>query len=357
MQLNFIFTLDYEIYGNGLGAVKDLVVDPTETLAALLRRFGAPFVNFVEVSEFLQLEWHGADAAVGELRDQLRRLREAGHEIALHLHPQWSNARYADGRWDLDYGEYNLCTLPQARIESIVDGALGWLREVLGDPGFVPCAFRAGNWLFQPTARLAEVLSERGVQIDSSVFKGGRIHAFGLDYRAACAHGQAWRFSTDVARIDPAGAMVEVPIHTELVPWWSMIRAKRLGLQRKVPGSGRTPAKAGRWRDLFRWRYPRKLDFCRMTFEEMRGVVDRVAGDRNWSPREPRFVVAIGHSKDLVDLDAIERLLVHLAEIGARVTTFERVLPQLWACTQSDSGAGEALGRPRTVQSQVAARA
>src|SRR5262249_42572650 len=137
---------------------------------------GVKFVNFVEALEFEQIERSQSDSASGDVRRQIRQLHDAGHEIALHLHPQWANARHRDGSWELDYAEYNLCTLPQERIRQIVDRAITWLRDVLGDSTFSPLSFRAGNWLFQPTKAAAEVLSSFGVKVDSSVFKGGLQH-------------------------------------------------------------------------------------------------------------------------------------------------------------------------------------
>src|SRR5205814_5201029 len=125
---------------------------------------GAKFVNFVEVAEFEQVERCRTDDFIGEVRGQINELHQQGHEIGLHLHPQWANARHRDGAWELDYSEYNLCTLPRPRIDEIVTQSIAWLRGVLSDPQFVPVSFRAGNWLFQPTGTAAQVLTERGIK-------------------------------------------------------------------------------------------------------------------------------------------------------------------------------------------------
>ena len=128
-------------------------------------------------------------------------------EIGLHLHlPQWCNAYYEQSQWRLDYDEYNLCVLPRPRIERIIQQSLDYLRGVLGEPGFTPVAFRAGNWLFQPTEAAASVLAEKGIRIDSSVFKGGLQHHHGLDYRPAAGNRNYWSFAADVNSIPIPGA-------------------------------------------------------------------------------------------------------------------------------------------------------
>ena len=111
--------------------------------------------------------------------------------------------------------------------------------------------------------------------------------------------------------------MIELPIYTEMVPFWRMLTGKRVGLQRKtqtaVPQAAARAAKApkgiGRYLDYMRFRYPLKFDFCRMTLAEMTGMMDKVIAADRKSPREFKPMVAIGHTKDLVDFDTVEAFL------------------------------------------------
>jgi hypothetical protein len=177
----------------------------------------------------------------------------------------------------------------------------------------------------QPTALIASVLQRHGVQVDSSVFKGGRIRDLGLDYRRTPSSERFWRFSTDVNRPEPKGALLEIPIHTELVPFWRMLGLKRLKLHHKVPNVGQGTPIPRRWRDFLRYRYPRKLDFCRMTFEEMRDAMARVLNSGQEGLEESNVVVAIGHSKDFVDAHAIRLFLEYLRQHDIAVTTLARL--------------------------------
>lgn len=334
-MIQFVFTVDYEIYGNGAGSLRDLVYDPMERLMSIFQRRSAAFVTFAEAIELRKIEEFEADEASADVRDQLRRMYEEGFEIALHLHPWWSNAVYENGSWQLDYRDLNICRYPKQRIEATVSSAIGYLRDAVGSPTFSPASFRGGLWLMQPTRHMAEVLARAGVQIDSSVFKGGRIRGLGIDYRDTLENGYSWRFSDEVASPDPDGFLTEIPIYSEMVPFWKMLGKKRLRIQKKVPSAKSGGPLGSRWGDFVRLRYPRKLDFCRMSYEEMRGVMERVIRDDKEAPGMNKVIVAIGHSKDLIDFEAIEQFLGYLEEQQIEVTTFQEIAPKFQTTSPS----------------------
>src|ERR1019366_4450663 len=316
-MIECLFTIDYEIYGNGTGGLNDLVYAPAEQLSHVFRKWRARFVNFVEAAEFQKIEEGGTDPAIKRVKQQVRNLFQDGFEVGLHLHPQWCNAHLDQGRWLLDYSEYNLCALPRIRISQILDRSLDYLRHVLHQPDFTPLSFRAGNWLFQPTEVAASVLSERGIKIDSSVFKGGLQRNHKLDYRRALKNGYYWPFSSDANEPDPSGPLVEVPIYTEMVPPWKMATCKRMNFSGNVGASGQTSRRRlNRVLDFLRFRYPLKFDFCRMTLGELTSMIGRGIREDRQDPGSYRPLVAIGHTKDLTDLNTVDAFLAFLSANG-----------------------------------------
>src|SRR5262245_61065613 len=312
-MIECIFTIDYEIYGNGEDSLKELVYEPTERLIATFKKWNARFVTFVEAAELERIEAEGTDPHMDFVRRQIRDLYEEGFELGLHLHPQWYNGRYENGRWLLDDSEYNLCTLPKERIAHIVERSLNYLRTVLGEHDFTPLSFRAGNWLFQPTGIAASVLAEQGIKIDSSVFKGGLQHNNGLDYRPALKNGFYWRFQEDVNVHDPNGRMIELPTYSVMVPSWEMATPKRVGMGQKSSTTSLSGLKKiRRYRDFLRLRYPLKLDFCRMTLSELTNMMDEAIREDQEDPISFRPIVAIGHTKDLIDFETVESFLSYL---------------------------------------------
>jgi hypothetical protein len=292
------------------------------------------FVNFVEVAELEKIEESGTDPSIELVRGQIERLHREGFETALHLHPQWYNAQNVDGEWRLDYTEYNLCTLPRPRIVEIVTRGLEYLRYAIGDSAYTPLAFRAGNWLFQPTGTAAEVLGQEGLRIDSSAFKGGLQRQHHLDYRPALKNGYFWKFSSSVNDPDPTGTWLEVPIHTEMVPLWRMATSKRVASGNAFGGANRTLSeKIDRLSDFMRVRYPLKLDFCRMNLRELVAMMKPVIEEERRAPASYRPIVSIGHSKDLVDMETVESFLAFLRSEGIPVVTFTHVCSRLSAMT------------------------
>ena len=332
-MIDCVFTLDYEIYGNGSGDLGTLVYEPGERLKEIFLRHDARFVVFVEVAEFQKIEEAGTDPAIESVKRQIKDYHRVGFEIALHLHPQWCNARHEDGQWLLDICEYNLCTLSRARISEIIRNSLGYLRRAVEDPGYTPLAFRAGNWLLQPSENAAAVLAEEGMKLDSSVFKGGLLHDYNLDYRSAARNGYFWPFSSEVNEPDAAGAMIEVPIYTQMVPFWKMATSKRIAFGKRESRGGAsrpsTARKLNRFRDFLRLRYPLKLDFCRMTLKELISMTKDVMEEDKRDPDSYRPLVLIGHTKDLVDPETVDAFLSFLRAEGLIVATFEDIYPKL----------------------------
>jgi hypothetical protein len=330
LMISCIFTIDYEVYGNGQGSLRQLVHEPARKLKEIFDKAGAKLVLFVEAAELSAIRRFGSDSAIHDVEQQIRDFHSDGFEIGLHLHPQWCKAEYVGGTWRLEYREYNLCTLKKDRISEIVTEAIHYLRQVLGDSTFTPASFRAGNWLFQPTQPAGEVLAECGIEVDSSVFKGGLQRSHKLDYRPAMANGYYWNFNGDVNIPNSEGSLLEIPIYTQSVPFWRMLTSKRLAMQQKSNASAqqaaqRPLARICRFLDYFRLLYPKKLDFCRMTASEMTRMLESIILEDSKTPDIFRPVVAIGHTKDLSDFRAVERFLSWLKEQHIMVATLNGV--------------------------------
>src|SRR4029077_18250935 len=133
-MIEVVFTIDYEIYGNGRGSLDELVYQPARRLVDLFKQHEARFAAFREVAEFEKIEAYGTDGAIDLVKKQIQDFYRKGFEVALHLHPQWANAFYDQGQWVLDLSEYNLCKLPKTRIAEIVGGSMAYLRQVVDDP-------------------------------------------------------------------------------------------------------------------------------------------------------------------------------------------------------------------------------
>ena len=101
---NIIFTLDYELYGNGSGDVFRHIIEPTEKILDIARKYNAKFTIFFEVIEYWKLkeEWRKGNRMgynrnpIEAMEQQLKQAFMQGHDIQLHLHPQWIDAYWTE---------------------------------------------------------------------------------------------------------------------------------------------------------------------------------------------------------------------------------------------------------------------
>jgi hypothetical protein len=249
-----LLTLDYEVFfGRRTGSVERCLLEPTEALARVAGRHRAPLVFFVDVGYLLALRRERRRSAeLGRSHDavctQLESLARRGHELQLHIHPHWEDARWEEGGWRLDLARYALHAFEPAEIADIVRRYLEALRD-LGGPS-AGRAFRAGGWVIQPFGKLREALRGAGVAIDSTVYPGG--HRGGdvqpYDFRDAPAKSR-WRFDDDPLRERADGAFLEVPIASRRVRpgfFWRLAAAKKVGGARHRPfGDGEAIAMDG----------------------------------------------------------------------------------------------------------------
>jgi hypothetical protein len=318
--LQLIFTLDYEVHGNGEGCPRELMVEPTRRMLDQFDRHGARLTILADVAEILKFEEYAAatgrdDFHARAIADQLRDAVRRGHDVQLHLHSSWFNARCENGRWVQDWSEYDFARLPVERLERYVRAGRDYLEALLRpvDPDYRCTGFRAANWSMQPSRNAMEVLRANGFVIESSVFKGGwRAGLVDFDYSGAPHPLLPWRASRDdVCREDPRSEIWELPIYAEqrwIGAFLSPNRLYRAWLQRQHPlpqgvaAAARgpvpvSPAPARRARSAWWHKQSWKADFNQCTGRQLIGALERAGRLVNGSVPGIAPFVLIGHSK------------------------------------------------------------
>lgn len=326
-------TVDHEIFGNGTGDVRQHMTEPTERMAEACEKYGMPLTIFFEVEEYLAFEREreslvsvlGYDPAA-EVRAQAVDLARRGHDLQLHIHPEWVGCRFEDGSWKLDPTKRTVHSLFANQEETTEyirsrKAAVDAIREDSGSSSRVS-VFRAGAFCAQPGGHLLPALSANDIIIDSSAVKGltredEYVH---LDFRTAPSGRRHWRVSTDVAREDPNGRLLEVPIYSRMGRRVQQMTPRRMlakfsgavpkEKQREMVnqlGMGRSPASIARF--LAR-PFPIKLDFHNMSARQMLRWIRKAPpapGD------DMDVIVLIGHSKEHRDHSNFEAFLAGVA--------------------------------------------
>lgn len=314
-QPTILITIDYEISGNGTGDVRRLMIEPTAELMRILAAYKIQMTVFFEIEEFLIFQKYAAMLEVAwgynpadEIELQLSQMVCAGHEIGLHLHPQWIGASY-DGRQFI-LAPKNQCLSDVYKTEGelsvYLESRAAALTKLVRkyDPAYQIFSFRAGGHALRPEKMTLKILRKIGIKAESSVVNGLYRKGSGMDvdYRDAPPDLGYWRVRDNVCEVDPCGEIIEFPVYTRQQPEYkkltiNRIRAKffsssrpvavmRYGLSRMdIP---KTPW--GLWGHLFK-NTPLKFDFCHMTSSEMMSFLGN-----SEKPHYP--LTMIGHSKE-----------------------------------------------------------
>lgn len=341
-QADLIITVDHELPAGGVGDVRRYMVRPLERLLGACEDHGAPVTIMAEMGEiwaFENPENESYTTKLGyrpsaEIRRQLIEAARRGHDVQLHLHPQWLGARWRNRRWELDYEHYQATSLGRDALAAALRRGREDLETMLRvhDPEYACLGFRAGHWNTSPSPVYLSALADAGIKSDTSVYKWGRAarKSVQFDYRAAHHNVAAWRTCPlDINREDPRGEILEVPIASVRVRLLKMLTLKRLFLalrylredrmiEREVDGGGVTGEGSGsgglsrKLRRLFR-PHPMKLDFCKLTARQMESMIDRLfeqCDQENLAGPIP--IVMIGHTKQVGSAADIARLLGRL---------------------------------------------
>jgi hypothetical protein len=321
-MLRIIFTLDYEIHGNGDGCPQDLMIEPTERLLRLCDEYGSKLTIMADVAEILKFkeykDTYGRDDYYYDaIVDQLRGAIKSGHDVQLHIHSSYFNAKHDNGCWIQDWSEYNFAGLPLDRMDWMVRTGKEFLDDLLRptDPGYRCMAFRAANWSVSPSANVVRALVQNGIELDTSVFKYGRRNGIvAFDYSRAYSPIVPWRAKEDdICDRDDTSRLWELPIYSEnrwIGAFLTTSRISRVltGLRHRVRSTeGRSRpqdrADAGplsrraAWMGAVLKRHAWKADFNQCASGQLIKVLDRVSS--TYDCRKDRVLpfVLIGHSK------------------------------------------------------------
>jgi hypothetical protein len=298
------------------------VIHPAAAMAECCEQFGAPLTVFFEVEEYLAFVQYadplsallGYDPAA-RIREQISDLARRGHDIQLHLHPEWHGATFENGQWKLNPRQHAVDDLfeTQAETDRYIASRKAAIEELIPERKVV--AYRAGAFCAQPGTKLFNALAANGFLIDSSVVKGLQDAESQLDYREAPSFKGPWRIRHEAAREDSTGPLWEFPIYAVPGRRYQQATVARLRTkfsknvpktrQKEMVGQlgvkGSSPLKAMR----FLWQpVPLKLDYHNISASKLMQWICT-------APRtsEPDVLILIGHTKEHLDCRTLEKLL------------------------------------------------
>lgn len=323
-----LFTLDYELYGNGSGDVFKHIIEPTQHILNVVEKFDARLTIFFEVIEYWRLkdEWDNGNKMgyknnpISAMENQIREAYRRGHDVQLHLHPQWVGAYYDEDCWHVnneqwrlgDYigeGENSILRLLQRGKETI--------ENIIADDKYHCEVLRAGGYNVQPSERLFEAMRQAGLKVDTSIYPGGKETGTlsRYDYSIVDNSLGMWYCDGSLEIIaETKTDIIELPIVAfpvlRLTKYLSFDRVKSL-LKNRKSASDTFSAKIGgkksgilkKLRFFFQYEF-QTWDYCLFSKSMHRSFLQAI---RQQKDRD--IFVLVGHPKSFVSGEALEYLL------------------------------------------------
>lgn len=189
-KIHLAFVDDWELSGNGSGDIRDLQFRPMRELVSIYNAHGIRGSFNAEMMQQLSFRRHQTThPELKELADDwdenVRQTLRQGHDIQLHIHPQWRGAEYQNGAWRLTSDWSILNYTPDDAYEMMLTGK-EYLENLLRavDPAYRCLSFRSGAWCIAPSPHLLSLLVKLGIVFDMSIVGGVRYETqnINLDY-------------------------------------------------------------------------------------------------------------------------------------------------------------------------------
>ncbi|SCY73684.1 hypothetical protein [Desulfoluna spongiiphila] len=311
-MLNIILTIDYEIFGDGSGDVKKHVVKPTEHILNICNKYSVPLTIMFEVNEYqkfveydLELNKKLGYSPAQEMKKQVLDAYSIGHDVQLHIHPQWVDAVYKDGKWAMIDSELSITEFSRSKIHSVIQQGKTTLENLIYevDKEYTVSAMRLTNlpWVEAP------------MEVHSAMIKTGIfVHSLAVsDFSSSLGYWQ----------LAPDNLIYEIPIHS--VPDYGYKRLSwhriKTALYRKFNKSNsvskhdisisRNYIKMFlQLKYLLFQPYSFKWDFCKQSWKKMLIFLDEAEKKYNYAKNEIPLVM-ISHSKDFFNESNFEKFL------------------------------------------------
>jgi hypothetical protein len=191
--IHLALTHDWELRGDGSGDIEAIQFAPLRRLLEIYRNCGAQTTFMPDVMQQIRFSELSPgnpvlQAQANSWNEHLCEAYQQGHDVQLHLHPQWLKAQYQNGRWQLA-GDWSILNYEPETARTMLAAGKELLEALLRpmNGGYRCLAFRAGALAAAPSDHLFSSLVQLGIKLDVSI--AGRLLVnepnLQLDYRSS----------------------------------------------------------------------------------------------------------------------------------------------------------------------------
>jgi len=360
MKLAIVLTNDWELFGDGSGNYFEIQHKPLENLLEVITAHGAKLTVMAEVAQQWAFKKIANDIdyfsrAAFSWEALVKKTIELGSDVQLHLHPQWLNARWQNGKWKLNFDNWATSNLEPELLEDTLINGKKYLEDLLKpiNRQYECIAFRAGAYCIQPSKIVIDKLIRTGFVCDSSVQKGLHNDRF-YDYRDASSNVYPWfvdKNNIKYSNTENTG-LIEFPIYSFEKTYSALFKKikiavchtgkhisllsnhnlswqhKKKSLQKKYPSSNRPFSRKSNNSKSFRGLLSKiitiktyQLNYDSLTPKEFTNSLIRLYKSESSINKRSNYilpVIATGHVKNMPSTDNIMYILEELAKSSIR---------------------------------------
>lgn len=218
MKIALILTNDWELFGDGSGDYYELQHNNLKSFIDLAKQFDAKITIMAEVmQQFAHLQLSKNYPELKKIAEDWENIIKhtiiSGHDVQLHIHPQWIDAKYDNNKWSLDLSKWRIASLPDNQIEQLICDGNNYLNSLLKQvyPEYKCLAFRAGSYCIEPSNFIINTLIKFGIKADSSVTKGFKNSNL-YNFENSFSSFHPWRVDYKSVQLKGNADLIEFPI-------------------------------------------------------------------------------------------------------------------------------------------------
>lgn len=322
--MNLFITLDYELFGDGSGDVFTHIVEPTNFILEVCQKAGIRTTIFFEALEYLKIkeEWECGNTMgysknpIEAIEQQIQKAAKAGHDIQLHIHPQWYDAKYQNGKWRLDHNHWRLGDFVGSQnygVKELMSDCKSALEAVVQQvkPDYKCIGLRAGGYNIMPSSKVYLAMLELGIKFDSSVYPGGYESGSLSKYnyrRVPLELDYWWGDVNDIRKVsENSQGVLEIPIFALPIPPWkrvftyAKVKSLLLGVNNAVSANSKEKLVSKSIKEKLKYMFqpePATWDVCMYSKSLHKSYFKYI---ETHLPEQRSSYVLIGHPKNLQD--------------------------------------------------------
>ncbi len=225
MKKYLILTYDYELFlGRRSGTVAQCQIIPTEKTLAILKKYDAKAVFFMDTLQLVKLKEIAVKGNIHAqkdfalLKEQFEKIISQGHYIYPHIHTHWLDAVYdpSTHQWNLsDVSKYRFHQCSAEQRKEVFHQSIEIIKEMTlpVKSDYQIDGFRAGGWCIQPFNDFRNLFIEHGIRYEMSVLPGfySFTNAQHFDF-TDCPDKSIYRFEEDECIEKENGRFVQLTV-------------------------------------------------------------------------------------------------------------------------------------------------